>query len=159
VSWPGGVRVGDHVVARTRISAGWLSSVPAGARGIVRGRTGGLLAPSVRVEFERGFGTVLVEHVAERDLRRTRLRGDATWTFRRDVRAGVRLGLLILSAPALLVVVVYLLRGGDPVILVIDVVSMVFGQLVAFLSPVIEPLLVLSLVLLGVRLMVWPRRS
>lgn len=50
-------------------------------------------------------------------------RGEEALTRRRDVRRGIRLGLLLLNAPLFVTVGLFLLRGGDPAELVVAVIG------------------------------------
>lgn len=122
-------RTGDHVKASRDITCGVidaLSGTPTvrrGRRGIVREVEAGWWRTRCTVEFDQGWTTTTVRAVDATWLTRGLGHGEPAWDRRRDVRRGIKLGLLALNVPVLVMVGLYLLRGGDPVALAIGVLG------------------------------------
>lgn len=145
--WFSSIDRGDIVAPRKDLRVGWLGQrVPAGRRGIVHATHTSLLGGR-RLEVEFGSGwTTMKADVAESDVRLVRRRGEGAWRRRRHVAIGVRLGLFVLSLPALVGAIAYLLRGGDPTLLV----EALLLEAATFASALLMPVMPLGLVVVVV---------
>jgi hypothetical protein len=105
---------GQHVVAKRDLD-GWLGplgypAVKRGTRGIVRALPAGLFSDRYEVEFLYG-GRV---RVSGRHLRPALYgRGEEAWRRYKAHRVGVRLGMLVLTLPAIVAIISYYLHGGS----------------------------------------------
>jgi hypothetical protein len=132
--------VSDHVRARREIRQGWFGTVDEGRRGIVGAGQPGFWTTRCTVEFDDGWTTVTVDGVSASDLTRTFGHGEQTWQRRRDLRAGVRLGLWLTNVPLFIGLALYFLHGGTVAGLVVGLIDATLGLALA------HPLLVVAAV-------------